>query len=74
MGSFGPGGAIAILTEKLCRAMFYDGYEMTDPEAESVTVFNERARQDRAEYVEELFKVRGRLTREMKSFNEGTRK
>ena len=73
MGSFGPGGAIAILTEKLCRAMFYEGYELVDPDADKVEVFNEKAKKQRAEFVEELFRVRGRLTREMNSFNVGTR-
>lgn len=30
-GSFGPGGSIVNLTEKLCRNFFNEAYELGDP-------------------------------------------
>ena len=30
-GSFGPAGSIAILAEKICRAVFFEAYEQGDP-------------------------------------------
>ena len=30
-GSFGPGGAIVTVTEKLCKRLFNEAYELGDP-------------------------------------------
>lgn len=72
-GSFGPGGAIVTLTEKICRAVFYDAYEQGDPTRESIQIYEDKAQQQRSDYVSELFQHRGRLEREMESMKEEVR-
>ena len=66
--SFGPAGAIAVLAEKLSRAIWYEAYEQGDPSMEPAEKFVAQAQQQRSAYVSDLFKVRGKLEREMVSF------
>ena len=62
-GSIGPGGSISILTEKLCGAIFYDGYELKDPNLEEVSAAQEKEKKERGDYVAELFQRRGEIER-----------
>ena len=55
VGAFGPGGAVAILTEKLCKGLFYEGYEVGDPAQEQSNKFKEVSQKQRADFVAELF-------------------
>lgn len=72
-GSFGPAGAIAILAEKICRAVFYDAYEQNDPNKEQSEKWDKKAREERSDYVGEVFSIKGRLCRELKSFKSEVR-
>lgn len=40
-GSFGPAGAIAVLSEKIARAVWNDAYEQGDPNNEPAAKFVE---------------------------------
>ena len=51
IGSFGPGGSVAILTEKVCRQMFFEAYDMGDPEREQVQESEKKMQEQRAAYV-----------------------
>lgn len=42
-GSIGPGGSIAIFTEKFCRAVFNAGYLLGDPNLAPSKEFEEQA-------------------------------
>jgi hypothetical protein len=54
LGSFGPGGAIAVLTEKLIRAIFTEGYDLGD-ESEFKSPEDAAVRKLRQDYVNEIF-------------------
>lgn len=61
-GSFGPGGSLVILMEKLCKRLFNDAYELGDP-----TVFHtpeeDQIKQCRQDFVNELFNFKGSFER-----------
>ena len=65
VGSFGPGGAVAILFERVCKAFYYDGYNLGDPAAKPAEKFLEEAKKQRKDYVEALFKIRGHIERKI---------
>ena len=67
VGSFGPGGAVAILFERVCKAFYYDGYNLGDPATKPAEAFQQEAKKQRQEYVEALFKIRGRIERQIKN-------
>ena len=65
VGSFGPGGALVCLWEKATHAIYHDAYEMEDPRLVGVNDAAEKTKKLRADYVAELFAVRGRLERDI---------
>jgi hypothetical protein len=60
LASFGPGGAIAALTEKLIRAIFTQGYDLGE-ESEFKAEEDSAVRKLRQEYVNEIFDFRKRF-------------
>ena len=54
LASLGPGGAIAVLTEKLVRAIFTQGYDLGD-ESEFKAPEDAAVRKLRQDYVNEIF-------------------
>ena len=57
LGSFGPGGAIAILTEKVFRRIFPEGYALGD-EHEFQAPEDTQIRKMRQDFVNELFDMK----------------
>jgi len=74
LGSFGPGGTFGLFAEKLCQAFFNDAYDQTDPAQERVDKIDKQIRDQRAEYVDELFEEKGDIGRAIEGFNEENRK
>ena len=66
--SFGPAGSLVTIAEKASRAIWYDAYEQGNPDDVSMERIEKEAQEKRQDYVQELFKIRGRLEREMVSF------
>lgn len=67
-GSLGPAGAIVTIAEKISKVVWYEAYEQgaqTDMKVEAQVSL---AKEQRAAYVADLFKVRGSLNRKMESF------
>ena len=65
VGSVGPGGAVAILFERVCKAFYYEGYNLGDPATKPAEAFQQEAKKQRQEYVEALLKIRGRIERQI---------
>lgn len=74
LSSFGPGGCIATFTEKICHNLFYDAYEQGDPQEAPSQEFQQKAKEQRQAYVDELFEKRGGFERHMNSLSETTQK
>lgn len=72
LSSVGPGGVIATFCEKICHNLYFDAYEQGDPAQAPSQAFQEKAKQQRQEYVELLFETRGRLERDIDSLSETT--
>lgn len=73
LASLGPGGCIATFVEKICHNMYFQAYEQGDPAEAPSQEFQEKAKQQRQNYVDELFEQRGRFEREMLSLSETTK-
>mgnify|MGYP001557377521 CR=1 FL=1 len=67
-GSLGPGGAFVTLIEKLCKRIFNDAYELGDP-TEFRTEEEEKIKQQRQNYINELFNFKSTFERESTSLN-----
>ena len=65
VGSFGPGGALVCLWEKAVHATYHNAYEMEDPRLVGVNEASEKSKALRANYVADLFAIRGRLERDI---------
>ena len=74
LSSFGPGGCIATFTEKICHNLYFDAYEQGDPQEAPSQEFQEKAKEQRQNYVTELFETRGNLEKNMMSLSEQTQK
>ena len=72
-GSFGPGGAFVTLTEKLCKGLFNEAYEIGDP-AELRSKEEDELKKARGEFVNELFNFKGEFERKSNAIKEETRK
>ena len=72
LSSVGPGGVIATFCEKICHNYFFDAYEQGDPSQAPSQEFQEKAKQQRQEYVEFLFEKRGGIERDIMSLSEST--
>ena len=72
LSSFGPGGCVVTFVEKICHNVFYDAYEQGDPSQAPSQEFQEKAKQTRQQFVEELFEGRGRFERQLQSLSEAT--
>ena len=57
-GSLGPGGSIAILTEKVCRQSFFEAYEQGDPSRLLLEEQDNKMQEERSKYVAELFELK----------------
>jgi len=68
LASFGPAGSVAVIAEWISRAIWYEAYEQGDPSFITAEKFVHQAMEQRSAYVSELFKVKGKLNREMISF------
>lgn len=67
-GSFGPGGCFVTLTEKLCRTLFNEAYELGDPN-EFHTPEEDKIKAMRQEFVNALFDAKGTFERKSTSMN-----
>jgi len=67
-GSFGPGGCVVTLTEKLCRRFFNEVYELGDP-TEFRTDEEDKIKQARQDYVNELFNFKSKFETYTNSLN-----
>jgi len=71
-GSFGPGGAIVTLMEKVCKSIFNEAYEIGD-----VSQFKSKEEEDlkklRNDFVNELFNFKGEFERRTSSLKEEVR-
>mmetsp|Transcript_78387 Transcript_78387/g.108501 ORF Transcript_78387/g.108501 Transcript_78387/m.108501 type:complete len:228 (+) Transcript_78387:19-702(+) len=72
-GSLGPGGSIAILTEKVCRQTFYDAYEQGDPTRVLIEEQDTLMQNQRSAYVTELFELKSNFERKSQSLNQATK-
>ena len=70
VASVGPGGCIVNFCEKICRTLFFEAYEQGDPQEAPSLEFQAKARQQRENFVNELFEKRGGFERELNSLNE----
>lgn len=61
-GSFGPGGAFVTLTEKLCKGLFSEAYEIGDP-TEIKSKEEDELKKVRGEFVNDLFNFKGEFER-----------
>ena len=68
LASLGPAGSVAVLAEWISRAMWYEAYEQGDPSFVTAEKYVNLAMEQRSAFVSELFKVKGKLNREMVSF------
>ena len=59
LSSLGPAGCIAVFCEKICHNLYYDAYEQGDPTQAPSLEFQNKAKEQRQAYVEELFEQRG---------------
>ena len=73
LGSLGPAGCIATFMEKLCYGLFFDAYEQGDPAEAPSEAYQEKAREQREKFVQEVFELRGGLERMMESKDDGER-
>lgn len=73
LSSVGPGGCIAAFCEKICKMQYYDAYEQGDPADKPSEEFQEKAKQQRQDYVEELFEEKGNLSRQMLALQHDTK-
>lgn len=71
-GSFGPGGSLVILMEKLVRRLFNDAYELGDP-TQFHTVEEDQIKQCRQDFVNELFNYKGTFERKSTSLKQEQR-
>lgn len=67
-GSFGPGGAFVVLIEKLCKRIFSEAYELGDP-TEFKTEEEDKIKQERQNYINELFNFKSVFERQSTSLN-----
>lgn len=71
-GSFGPGGAFVTLTEKLCKGLFNEAYEIGDPN-EVKSKEEDELKRVRGEFVNELFQFKGEFERKSNALKQETR-
>lgn len=71
-GSLGPAGSLVTMTEKACRSLFTEAYELGDP-AQLVSKEEELLRQARSEFVNELFNFKSEFERKTASLKEEVR-
>lgn len=71
-GSFGPGGSIVTLMEKVCKGLFNEAYEIGD-----VSQFKSKEEEElkklRNEFVNELFNFKGEFERKTSSLKADVR-
>jgi hypothetical protein len=61
-GSLGPGGAFVTLTEKFCKYMFNEAYELGDPN-QFKSHDEDELKQLRQNFVNDLFNFKGSFER-----------
>ena len=66
--SFGPAGSVAVFAEWIAQSLWYEAYEQGDSTLEPAEKYVTMAQEQRSAYVSDLFKVKGKLNREMVSF------
>ena len=61
-GSFGPGGALVSLSEKICTSIYPAAYNYGDPE-QMESQIDKDLKEVRGKYIAELFQFKNKFTR-----------
>lgn len=67
-GSFGPGGAVVSLSEKICTSIYPAAYNYGDPE-QMESQIDKELKEVRGKYIAELFQFKNKFTRRTSASN-----
>ena len=71
-GSFGPGGSVVTLMEKICKSVFNEAYEIGDP-TQFKSKEEDELKRVRSEFVNELFGFKGEFDRKTNALKQEKR-